>query len=384
LLLGVDLPRGPLWVVIGMEIGTNLACDLWARRGRPVAQWLLGALLTADVCFLTALLALTGGAANPFSFLYLIHVTLGAIALRPAWAWGIVTLSITLFGTLFLLPESHDGHAHHFRLHLAGMWLAFALAAWFIVYFVQRVTSALRIREHELATAKSLTARHERLASLTTLAAGAAHELGSPLATIAIAAKELERQLDGAADCAGARDDAHLIRVQVERCSAILRQLTEGAGGTLGEQPRLVTADELIANALRGLEPSAPVQVELGRSFAEVALLLPLQAAALALGNIVKNALDAAPGEAVTLGGFAAQGQLHLEIRDRGRGMSAEVIDRLGEPFFTTKEAGHGMGLGLFLSRSILDRMGGRLEIESRPGHGTLATVVLPAQRERA
>lgn len=380
ILLGFELPQGPLWLVIGVETSTNLACSIWAKRGHPVAEWLLGVLLASDVCFLTALLSLTGGAANPFTFIYLIHVALGAVALRPRWAWAIVALSTLCFGLLFLLPGTHSDadshHAHHFRMHLEGMWLAFALSAWFIVYFVQRVSGALSLREEELAAARSLGARHERLASLTTLAAGAAHELGSPLATIAIAAKELEHQLEKLSIAGSATEDARLIRTQVERCSAILRQMTHAAGDALGEQPRTVTTGELLAAAVSDLD--SRVSVELPSDVASRQLRLPVEAVTLALRNLIKNAIDASPEAEVRIRTFVTAESVRIEIEDRGMGMSSEILERLGEPFFTTKDAGRGMGLGLFLSRSILERMGARLDIRSRAGHGTVATVLLP------
>lgn len=376
-LMNLELAPLPLLAVIGAEIGSNLACDLWARRGNRAADALLALILAADVCFLTALLALTGGAYNPFSFLYLIHIALAAVTLPGVWAWGLVALATALFGSLFLLPADHAQHAQHFRIHLEGMWLAFAIAALFIVHFVKRVTQALAERELELAAARSLAARNERLASLMTLAAGAAHELGTPLATIAVAAKELEHQLAQLPDGHAAYEDARLIGNQLQRCRAILRQMTHAAGDSLGEAARVVTVEDLIANALMDISGVDAVRVEIGAPLAATELRLPLDATALALRNVLKNAIDAsAAGGQVVLTGRRLPDSVELEVRDRGGGMSDEVIARLGEPFFSTKEAGQGMGLGLFLSRSVFARVGARLEITSTPGTGTNARIV--------
>src|SRR5262249_9182438 len=156
--------------------------------------------------------------------LYLVNIALAAVVLRPRWTWTLVAVSLACFGTLFAQPRWGAGtapalgHEAHFRMHLQGMWVAFGVAAIFIVYFVQRVTRALAARDAELAAAQLATARHERLAALATLAAGAAHELATPLSTIAVAAKELERQLATgrgapgrpAHDAQDALDDARL------------------------------------------------------------------------------------------------------------------------------------------------------------------------------
>ena len=148
---------------------------------------MLPAAMAIDVVILTGLLFFTGGPFNPFSFLYLVHIALGAVVLRPVWTWSLVALSLVCSGALFyghvwLKLDYSDpaSHAQHMRMHLEGMWIAFAVAAGFIVYFVTRVRRALARREADLAAERALAARNERLASLATLAAGAAHELATP------------------------------------------------------------------------------------------------------------------------------------------------------------------------------------------------------------
>src|SRR5262249_33714904 len=198
---------------------------------------------------LSALLYLTGGPLNPFSFLYLVQIALAAVILRARFTWALVALSLACSGVLFFahrdLPLGETTHAEHaagsLSIHLYGMWVAFGVAATFIVYFLMRVTRALAEREAELREVHQKTARNEKLASLATLAAGAAHELATPLSTIALAAKELERQTAGQS---GLAEDGQLIRSQGERGRGILGRVAADAGRAFGEGaspgPRLV------------------------------------------------------------------------------------------------------------------------------------------------
>jgi two-component system sensor histidine kinase RegB len=259
------------------------------------------------------------------------------------------------------------------------MWVAFALGATFIVYFVHRVTRALARRERELGEAREARVRAERLASLATLAAGAAHELSTPLAVIAVAARELERALTRLAADEPTRGDARLIREQVERCREILLQMAADAGESTGEDFAAVSIDGLVAVALRDLADATRVDVEL-RTADGPELVLPVRAAGQALRALVKNALEASPAHArVRVAASLARNRWRIEVVDAGEGMAPEVLQRAFEPFFTTKSPGKGMGLGLFLARDVVQRVGGELRLGSRAGHGTTAIVDLPA-----
>ncbi len=266
--------------------------------------------------------------------------------------------------------------------HVEGMWIAFGLAAVFIVYFVQRVTRALAAREAELEAARLATARHEKLASLATLAAGAAHQLSTPLSTIAVVAKELEHQL--AHSDAGEEPvaDARLIREQVERCRDILTQMAADAGESAGESTTTVRIAEILESARRGLADAERVAVDLTAAERTV-LRVPPRALAQALRALIRNALDATPvSAAVRITARTGDSRCSIEVRDSGGGMSREVLARAGEPFYTTKAPGKGMGLGLFLARAVVERLGGSLELDSSEGRGTCARVVLPMPAE--
>jgi two-component system sensor histidine kinase RegB len=381
--MGVDLPLVPLLTIIVLAALSNAVAVWWFRRGHAVHEWTPGAFMLADVLLLTALLYCSGGPYNPFSFLYLVNIALAAVVLSGLWTWLLVAVSLLCFGFLFLdhvsLPVIHDhGSGEHLSLHLQGMWVAFGVAACFIVYFVQRLTRALAARDAELAAARNLSARHERLASLATLAAGAAHQLATPLSTIAVVSKELERHLGRDERSVETIGDVRLIREQVERCREILLQMAADAGESTGEAIVPVTAKELVALAVQGVAGRERLQVELTGEASAVSLVTPVRSIAQALRALIKNALEASGSAPVRISVATRGATCQVDVRDQGIGMSSDVLAHAGEPFFTTKGPERGMGLGLFLCRTLVERIGGALTLTSAPQQGTTATMVLP------
>jgi two-component system sensor histidine kinase RegB len=381
--MDLDIPVGPLYALVAVALASNLAGIGYARVAVPQDWWLLVA-MAFDVLTFSGLLYLTGGPENPFSFLYLVPIAIAAITLRPAWTWTLVLLSLASSAVLFLrhrqLPMA-GGHAGHMVLHLRGMWVAFGVASAFIVYFLLRVRRALAARDQELDASRNLAARQERLASLATLAAGAAHELATPLSTIAVVAKDLEREV-AAAGSRATVEDVRLVRQEVERCRQILARMRTDAGDQVGEHFVRVSVRELVSDCLAEAASSsgAAIDVALDPTTAEGSATLPRHAFVQALRGLLDNARQASPpGARVSLrvspGG---PGRLVFQVADRGSGIAPEILGRVGEPFFTTKPTGKGMGLGIFLARAIVERLGGELSIGSAPGAGTTATVSLP------
>jgi two-component system, sensor histidine kinase RegB len=387
LALGIRLPVAAMLVVIGVELLSNVLLGRWAR-GRPAAlasaagsERAIAWVMAADTLLLTALLALSGGPNNPFSVVYLVNVALAAVMLEARRTWALVAWTLACFGALFVEPSlpwlaAHGlSHAAMMELHIRGMWVAFGVAAAFIVVFVQRVTRALSERDRELVRARAQAARRARLASLATLAAGAAHELGTPLSTIALVARELERQLASHPDAAA---DARLIRDEVERCRRILAGMATDAGAPAGEGTGQDPLSRVVDEALDGLPGRERVRVEargdLGRRAS-----LPVRALGRSTQALVRNALQASAGAGeVLLRVEATDAALRLEVTDRGAGISPEVLPFVGEPFFTTREPGTGMGLGVFLARSLSEQLGGSFSLTSTPGAGTRAVVQVP------
>jgi two-component system sensor histidine kinase RegB len=262
-------------------------------------------------------------------------------------------------------------------LHMRGMWVALAVSAALIVYIVQRVTRELEEVEVELAAERSLGERRDRVASLATLAAGAAHELSTPLSTIAVVTRELQRTLrDGPSD---AQEDLALIKQQIARCQDILHQMSANAGENAGEPIRAIPLAAWAEAALGNLPQRERVVVRSDIDLGAHAVRGPGRGLARALRSLLKNAIQASPpGEAVELR-FSRRGQMiQVDVTDRGSGMPPEILERVGEPFFTTKVPGEGLGLGLFLTRALAEQLGGDIEVVSKPGTGTMASLRLP------
>jgi len=384
---GIGLPIPTLLGLLALEIGGNVVLGLWANRGRVTDGGIAG-VMVLDAAALTVLLDLTGGASNPFSTLYLVNVALAAVLLPPRWSWLLMGASLAGFAGLFI-HEALTSPSHHVHLmlapaelmaaHLKGMWISFALAAVFIVFFGQRVSRALAARERELHQARALGQRREKLASLATLAAGAAHELSTPLSTIAVVAKELQRELADAVS-EGVRTDLQLVREQVARCREILDRMAANAGENAGEALAPIVARAWADAALEGFPRRDRVDVVANEPAAEARVVGPPRALAETLRGLIKNAVQASsPTERVTLRLELVRGVVRVTVTDRGPGMTQEVLERVGEPFFTTKVPGEGMGLGLFLTRALAEQLGGAFHLTSRPGVGTEACFELPA-----
>ncbi|HEY5951108.1 MAG TPA: ATP-binding protein [Kofleriaceae bacterium] len=380
-LLGGSLPIAPLLAVIGIGLISNVAIEMYffgERRTRveprPVHEWQLALVMMLDITSLTGLLYLTGGPHNPFSILYLVQIALATVVVRARWTWMLVGLSFIGFGILLVAHQPlripDDSHSY-------GAWVALGVASAFVVHFLLRITAALAERERELTEARGLAARQERLASLATMAAGAAHELSTPLGTVALAAKELERALVN--HNAELASDARLIREQVGRCRTILEQMAQGAG-TVGESVTSCTVRELMMETLVGIRDAPRVLDEIPDAVSQAPLRLPPRAVSQALRSLVTNAQDASPPTSAVVITAQIDGEtLAITIRDRGPGIPSDVMARIGEPFFTTKAPGRGMGLGLFLARAVIEGVGGNMEIDSIPGGGTEVRVRLPS-----
>lgn len=263
------------------------------------------------------------------------------------------------------------------RLHLLGMLAAFLMAAGFIVAFVTRLSTTLQRRDAELERARERAGRERQLAAMADLAAGAAHELATPLATIAIVAGEVEQTLDGADHVpAGVPEDLRLIRSELARCRRILDQMSVGAGQPVGEAPQRVALREVVGEALVNIDGADRVGIEVGDG-GDTPVAVPVQAVARALRSLVTNALAAGDGPVVV----RIEGDdraLRAHVVDEGVGMDDDTLAHLGEPFFTTRAPGRGMGLGVYLAHHLAEAIGGSLDYESTVGRGTTATLTIP------
>ncbi|HWB16225.1 MAG TPA: ATP-binding protein [Vicinamibacterales bacterium] len=382
--LSVSLP------VLAVFATSNAWLAWRIRRRPPPAAVLTGGLVCADVLLLSWLLNDSGGVLNPVSIFYLVDIVLAALVLGRTWTWIVAALSIAGYATLFLRPSADLAAAQamhpEIALHLRGMWIAFVGAALIVAVLVARLAAAIERRDRALDVLRDRANRSARLAGLATLAAGAAHELSTPLATMTVAAHELERAVGDTASTplspAMVQDDVRLIRAEIDRCRAILDgmagRIAEPMGAAPREQPLASVIDDVLgqlATADRARVQPAPLAADMN-----VSVQWPAGAVARAIANLVRNALQASPdGAPVRVEATCEPSdRVRIAVRDAGAGMSAEELGRAGEPFFTTKPAGHGMGLGLFVSRSVVEQLGGSLTIASTPGAGTVASIVLP------
>jgi two-component system sensor histidine kinase RegB len=376
-LFAMKLDTPVLLTLVGLTVATNLGLEVWSRSyaGSP---WAIAAVLAFDTVLLTAFLLASGGAANPFTVLYLVHVTLAAVLLPVSWTWFVVLLSVAGFGLLFVFEgPHHEAMAHSgYGSHLQGMWIAYTTAAAVIAYFVGRLSRALQKREQELLQVRERALRNERLAALTTLAAGAAHELSTPLSTVAVVATEIQRKCEALDP--NLAEDARLIRSELERCRSILEQMSAHAGEAMGEGRTEVPISTLIRSIEGSLGPLS-TSVRFRQTGSRTTLSVTRQALVRVLVNLVRNGIDASPaGREVVLAIDGRTDRVVFAVTDTGSGMPPEVKDRALEPFFTTKAPGKGLGLGLFLVKSFADRLDGRLEIDSEIGRGTTVTLELP------
>ena len=357
-----------------------------AQKRSRVPPPLAGFALAVDAALLTGLLDITGGPFNPFIVMFATYVWLATVSLSPRW--GLLVGVVSAIGFSWLVVDHvHAEMAEHHRLndfptHLFTMWFSGAAIAELVAHYVARARVALAQRQRQLDDARERAARSERLSSLTTLAAGAAHELSTPLGTIAVAARELERNAARVSEPTpvgtALKDDARLIRAELDRCQAILDGMSGRAGGdvttTLEPLPPSAIARlirERLTEAHRQrlvveIDPNAPVPSATGAEVIQ------------AVSSLLKNAFDASNGADPVVLRFRALAEAsRIEVHDRGVGMSADARRRAGEPFYTTKEPGRGLGLGLFLVRAFVERAGGRLEFNAESG--TTAILELPA-----
>jgi two-component system, sensor histidine kinase RegB len=372
-----DFPLGHLAPFIAASAVGNAAVAVSLTQGRPVAPAPLIGLLLLDVALLTGVLELTGGPFNPFALIYGVYVALAAVPLGPPAALLVGAAAAIGYGAL-AYRHVQDGLASHHRLndfptHLYAMWMAVTSLAELAAYVVGRASAAVEaLRER--------AARADRVAALTTLAAGAAHELSTPLATIAIAARELELATGRGASSAALADDARLIRTEVDRCRAILDQMSGRAGGIAEDRPERLDAGRAVAGTIGELPPDAAARIRFEPPADALAIDVSRAGLRHAVLSLLNNALDASPpGEAIVVSTdrIPDPSGVRITVRDRGRGMDPAVLARAGEPFFTTKEAGRGMGLGLFLARIFAERHGGVLSLAS--DGGTVVSIDLPA-----
>ena len=374
----LPLPGWPVALFLGWGTGVFAGLQRAIRRRRRISAGELFVYLQLDILTLALLLFFSGGASNPFVSLLLLPLITAAILLpvRQVWATAVVTVAAYTVLMFYYrpLPGMLSGHGHGFQTHLWGMWLVFVISALLIAGFVARLAAALRERDQQVAELREQALRDEQILALGLFAAGAAHELGTPLSTIAVLAREMEYSHGGDTElCA----DLNTLRQQVDACRAILGELLKSAHlATDRESVQPLNALlEQTRSRWQLLRPQVALQVRCPGTAPLPGIAAP-QAIGQSLINLLNNAADASPDGICLEGHWDAQ-RVVIEIRDQGQSWSPEAVSRSGEAFFSTKE--EGTGIGLLLANATLERLGGQVSLHRDQRGGTCARIDLPA-----
>jgi two-component system sensor histidine kinase RegB len=373
----------PLWAcltVIALSAWLNIALrvrfSLTQRLEPTRAAWLLA----FDIAELAVLLFLTGGLENPFAFLFLSPVLLSATALPPRitvilGAFAVLCATVLVF-IHYPLPWDQDDPLELPWIYLLGVWFSILLAIGFIGVYAWQITEEGRQISEALAATELVLAREQHLTQLDGLAAAAAHELGTPLATIAVIARELERGIE--ADSPHA-DDVRLLREQAQRCRDILTKLTQlSTGEPFDRMPLAALIEEVVA-------PHRNFGIDINVTFSQSAdapMGARNPAVLYGLGNILENAVDFAQAR-VEVRADWSEDDIAVTISDDGPGFAPEVMDRIGEPYVRSSKRRRmngettGLGLGFFIAKTLLERSGATIEFENRsyPDRGAVIEI---------
>jgi len=380
LLFHVSLPLAAMGGVLAILILMNGASLVRLRSARRVDNRELFLALILDMAALTAQLYLSGGASNPFISLYLLQIILGAVLLEPWSIWTLVGLTALCFAGLTeaFEPLQIPGRTADalFRLHIQGNLVCFLLDSGLLVVFVERISRNLRLRDVNLANMKQQAAEEDHIVRMGLLASGAAHELGTPLATLSVILNDWRRMPQFAADPHLSEEIADM-EGEVRRCKTILSGILLSAGETRGEAPMVVSVEAFLDDVLddwRGLHPATVLDY---LSAVDDQILIVSDAALRqAVFNVLENAAEASP-HWVGLSAYLEAGMIVVQITDRGTGFEAGVIANIGKPYNSTKGR-EGGGLGLFLVTNVVRKLGGSILAASQPGGGAIVTLALP------
>ncbi len=373
LALDIPLPVAPMLAVVFLQAVANAVTLSRLPDVGETGEAEVLVQLAIDIVAFSVLMFLSGGAANPLISLLLLPVAIAAMALSARCAVLVAAMAVAAYSALNIvyLPLPVADAARAARLHLAGMWLTFVFSVALVTWLAVRMTEAIRRRDAELAAAREQALRDERVVALGALAAGAAHELSTPLATMAVIAGELEadERLDD-----DVRADIALLRKQVTACKGIISGLAVRAGAErLDSAAAVPVAAWLEGVHARWREMRPRVRSELDVAGVSPRLSFVADATlAQALTNLLNNAANA--GRTVRLEARRDGDWLEIEVRDDGPGFPPQVLERAGrEPF-----PGHagGSGIGLFLARASITRLGGELGLFN--DHGGVARIRLP------
>ena len=379
--LKIDLPLTLMACVLVGLIAINIAAYAWLRSDRPVSRHALLLVLILDVAALTAQLWLSGGAVNPFTSLYLLQITLGAVLLDTRSTWVIVGLScLCVFGLIFShrpLPLPAHAIDDMMSLHIAGMVACFILDAILLVVFVTRISRNLRERDAHLAAMRQHAAEEDHVVRMGLLATGAAHELGTPLSSLSVILGDW-RRLPAVTDSTDMVQELEEMQTAVQRCKAIVTGILLSAGEARGEASEATTLDIFVKELVREWRRLHPAGVlTLQNRVYDVDLPVAFDAVVKqAIFNVLDNALEVSPQQIRLIVDQDGE-MLVFRVKDAGPGFDREMLSKIGKPYQSSKGRPGG-GLGLFLVVNVVRKLGGSVSARNLPRRGAEVTMTLP------
>ncbi|SFD84823.1 ATP-binding protein [Nitrosomonas sp. Nm166] len=378
--IDIIIPWAQMISVVTLLALLNLLTWIRLHRKWPVSHMEFFLQLLIDVLALSTLLYFSGGSTNPFISLYLLPLTIAAATLPWRYTWVMAVITIACYTLLLFnyipLPHEHSNHLIEFALHVSGMWLAFVLSTVIIAWFVVKMSASIRERDQDLAKAREQALRNEQIIALGTLAAGAAHELGTPLSTMAVVTRELQQEYTQDSEF---QNNICILRDQIIHCKQTLTQLLAKAGQTRAEHGSELPVDEFLRQILdkwKLIRPSVQFTYQ-STNTQPVPKIMDNQLLSQSILNLLNNAADAS-SKHIEIKSNWNNSMLHLEIIDDGEGLSAEAMQRAGEAFFSSKTPEQGFGIGLFLANANIERFGGSVRLFNLENGGACTQVVLP------
>jgi len=376
----IHLPLELMLGILSSLIGLNLL-SLFRWYTLPSAsnlELMLGFLI--DIGALTALLYLSGGATNPFVFLYPLQLALAAMLLESWSTWMLVVITSICFAGLthFYVPLQLpvQGVEALFSLHIVGMWICFVLNAILLVVFMSRINRNLRERDQRLARLRQRAAEEDHIVRMGLLASGAAHELGTPLATLAVTLNDWRRMPQFKNDPELLQEIGEL-QHELERCKTIVSGILMSSGEARGDSLTVTHASAFISDLVHEWSSSRNSKVlRYGRMAGEDCRIVSDSALKKIICNVLDNAAEISP-DWISLTAEHIDDMFTLTVRDRGPGFAPEILENFGKPYQSTKGKVGG-GLGLFLVMNIVRKLGGSVKAENAEEGGAVVTMQMP------
>lgn len=369
----VVLPLAMMSVVLAILIGFNLLSMFYWRNRDEVSNSELFMALLVDVFTLTAQLYLSGGADNPFVFLYLLQVVLGAVLLRNWATWTLVGVTGLCFVGLMIFSGPVKIPVNHYQ---QGLLVCFALNAALVVVFMTRINRMLRARDARLADLRQRAVEEEHIVRMGLLASGAAHELGTPMATISVILGDWSRMPPFSQD-AGLREELTEMQLQLDRCKSIVSGILLSAGEMRAESLIRTTVNDFLDELVAGWRNTRPVRdFDYLKRFVDDLTIVSDEGLKQTICNVLDNALEASP-DWLALEAVRDGDDLVLRVFDRGPGFPTAMLKHFGRPYQSSKGRPGG-GLGLFLAVNVVRALGGTISARNLESGGAVVTMALP------